>query len=203
MTKRQNGKMTKRQNDERTKRQKGKKAKRQKGKKAKKQKDQKLKESLILWCQGSFALLRCLHSLLKECFLNNSEFIYFKLRRLGGSVEMSVLPGESHVYWGGARLTGWGPRGQNAAAAPTSAAPSWSGLMQWPASLDKSKALNWMSVQRNGFGVDWQRFRGFGDFEDCPRWQKGLLSLSRQKQVCHVFFLICHLNSGRCCHSPP
>ena len=57
-----------------------------------------------------------------------------------------------------------------------------------------------MSAQRIGFGVDWPRFGGFGDFsriggfEDCPRWQKGLLSLSRQKQVCHVFFLICQLS---------
>ena len=58
----QKDKKTKRQKDKKTKRLKDKMTKRQKDKKAKLQNDKmkkRPKKSLILWCQGSFALLRC------------------------------------------------------------------------------------------------------------------------------------------------
>ena len=58
-------KKTKRQKDKKTKIQKDKKTKRQKDKKAKRQ---RLKENSILWCQGSFVLLRCFHSFPSECW---------------------------------------------------------------------------------------------------------------------------------------
>ena len=59
-TTRQKDRKTKRQKDKKIERKKDKKAKGQKGKKTKRQKGQKdQKKSLILWCQGTFILLRC------------------------------------------------------------------------------------------------------------------------------------------------